>query len=146
MIRSSLSSRERQSFYISCKYLSPIIGATACIHIFHHRHAKAAMIDNNLDRDAFEQWLLIKSVFKVLWATLQDEWKVKSLLTDDAGSKTTKRFLSNWCKLFFPRLIDTCRGYERPRPTSQWTLWGKLWSVRQGYASLCVLSNFVLFF
>ena len=28
--------------------------------------------------------------------------------------------------LFFPRHIDRCRQLERPRPISQWTLWGKL--------------------
>jgi hypothetical protein len=32
--------------------------------------------------------------------------------------------LSEVMQSFFPRLIDTCRRKERPRPVSQWTIWG----------------------
>jgi len=49
-------------------------------------------------------------------------------------------------KSFFPRLIDTCRRCERPRPISQWTFWGVLWTMHVN-SELCMLACYrCLFF
>ena len=99
------------------------------------------------------------SVFKVLWAKMSSELMLFILSPSDRYmSKTMKgpvlqasgHFGVNsdrfWCLCFsfwyrgdasysFPVISINVDDYERPRPTSQWTFWGKLWSILEDLIS-----------